>query len=214
MKYILVLLMIALLPKVLLAMDTSVKVTALFTDKALIMINGETKLLRKGETLHGVRLLSATGRGAVVRMPDGSKKSLGLNQTISSAYRKSDRTKHTVYADRNGMFVLDGQINGQNTQFLLDTGATYVAMSESIADRLGVPYETGRRSLTQTASSVVPVWNVKLDSVKVGPIRIPSVDAVVLPDSPMRHVLLGMSFLQHLNLERSGTSMVLQQKYK
>ncbi len=196
------------------AASPSVKVLALFTDKAMVMIDGERHLMKKGQTLNGVTLLSATGRGAEVRLPSGQKKKLGLNQRISTAYRKSAKVKHTVYADPNGMFQLEGKINDRQTRFLLDTGATYVAMSQREADRLGLVYEGNRKSLIQTASEIVPVWNVKLDSVGVGRISIPQVDAVVFQGNHPSTVLLGMSFLQHLNLQRNGASMVLEQKFK
>lgn len=191
----------------------SVKVIALFTDKALLLVNGERKLMKKGETLQGVTLLSSSGRGAVVRLDQGQEIHLNINQKIQHAYRKADNKKLTIYADKAGMFTLTGKINGKATKFLLDTGATYIALSETEADRLGIPYETAQKANIQTASEVVPAWNIKLDSVKVGHIRVPQVDAVVLRGDYPRLVLLGMSFLQHLKLQRNGASMVLEQKY-
>ena len=108
---------------------------------------------------------------------------------------------------------MNGKINGKPTHFLLDTGATYIAMSEAEADRMGLVYENSRKSLIQTASTVVPVWNILLDNVRVGDITVSQVEAVILQGSQPQPALLGMSFLQHVKLERNGASMILQQKY-
>lgn len=178
-----------------------------------MLINGERKIMSKGERVQGVTLVSSSGRGAIVKLADGTRKELSLNQSISSAFKKTDRNKHTIYADRAGMFRLNGEINGKNTRFLLDTGATYIALSEVEADRMGLIYENGRKSLIQTASTVVPVWNILLDSVTVGDISVSQVEAVVLQGNQPQPALLGMSFLQHVKLERDGVSMVLRQKY-
>jgi aspartyl protease family protein len=195
------------------AAEPTVKVLGLFTNKALMLINGERKLLNKGEALQGVTLVSASGRGAVVRFDNGSQRTLTLNQSISHAFKKSTSSKHTIYADRSGMFRLNGEINGKPTRFLLDTGATYIAMSALEADRMGLVYENSKKSLIQTASTVVPVWNILLDNVRVGDIAVSQVEAVILQGSQPQPALLGMSFLQHVKLERNGAAMVLQQKY-
>ncbi len=193
--------------------ETSVKVVALFSGKAFMQINGEQKLMKKGDTFADVTLISATGRGAVVQLKDGKQLSLGINQSIQHGFKKASNNKLTVYADRAGMFKLNGKINGSSTSFLLDTGATYIALSQAQADNLGIRYENSPKSLVQTASEVVPVWNIKLDSVKVGGISVPNVEAVVLQGTSPQTALLGMSFLQHIKLQRDGAAMVLEQKY-
>jgi len=193
--------------------DASVKVLALFSGKALMQINGEQKFMKQGETFKDVTLVSSSGRGAVVRIKQGKPFTLGINQSISHGFKKADNKKLTIYADRAGMFQLNGKINGNPTRFLLDTGATYIALSQTTADQLGIGYETSQQGLIQTASEVVPVWNIKLDSVKVGAISVPQVDAVVLQGDRPRTVLLGMSFLQHVKLQRNGAAMVLEKKY-
>lgn len=195
------------------AQQHSVKVVALFNNKALLMVNGEQKLVRKGETFNGIELLSSTSRGALIGFSDGRQKMLNINQSISHGYIKPDKSKVTVYANKSGMFMIQGQINGHSTKFLLDTGATSVAMSQVEADRLGLAYEASSRKYVSTASEVVPVWNIKLDHVTVGDIRVANVDAVILEGSQPNTPLLGMSFLQHLKLKRNGSVMTLEQKY-
>ena len=195
------------------AEDVAIKVLALFSGKAYLQVNGEQKIIKQGESLQDVTLVSASGRGAVVRLKNGKELKLGLNQSIQHGFKKAEKNKLTVYADRMGMFSMTGKINGQPTAFLLDTGATYIALSEAEADRLGIAYETGYKGVVQTASEVVPVWNIKLDNVKVGDISVSQVDAVVLKGNNPRTALLGMSFLKHIKLQRNGAAMVLEQKY-
>lgn len=210
----LILLFLAVLVTVptVLAQD-SVKVVALFNNKALLVINGQQKLMSKNETVDGVTLLSSSSRGAEIRFSDGQQQVLKLNQSISHGFRKTNNKKLTLYANNYGMFMLAGKINGQPTRFLLDTGATYIAMSQTEADKLGLAYESAPRNMIQTASEVVPVWNIKLDRVKVGDISVPNVDAVVLEGDQPNQVLLGMSFLQHVKLQRNGAAMILEKKY-
>lgn len=195
------------------AESASVKVVALFANKAMLKINGQNIIMQKGDVVQGVTLLSASGRGAVVRFDDGREQTLGLNQSILQAYKKPQNNRLTVYSDSGGMFELAGEINGRPTRFLLDTGASTIALSSEEADRLRLSYKSGRRGVVQTASEVVPVWHVKLDRVKVGEISVPSVDAVVLKGSSPQPVLLGMSFLKHLKLQRNGAAMIIEQKY-
>ena len=190
-----------------------IKVEALFSDKALVVINGQRHLMQRGDVIDGIKLLAASGRGATVRLPDGSQQTLQLNQTISRVFSKAQNPTLRIYANANGMFELDGSINGRPTGFLLDTGATYIALSSDEADRLGIAYQSAPKSLIQTASEVVPAWQVRLGQVKVGDIVVSNVDAVILNGSTPSTALLGMSFLKNLKMQRNGAAMILEQKY-
>ncbi len=195
------------------AAPDSVKAVALFADKAMLAIDGENVLLKKGEMRKGVTLISASGRGAVIRIGKGKPATLKLNASVRHGFRKPVRSRLTVYSDPNGMFRLRGRINGRPTRFLLDTGATFVALSSAEAERLQLPYKTGRVGVIQTANSSVPVWHIRLSSVTVGDIEVPNVEAVVLRGSQPATTLLGMSFLEHLKMQRNGAALVLEQKY-
>ena len=195
------------------AAEPMVRVMALFSNKAMLQINGKNHILKKGQNLNGVTLLSANGRAATVRFDNGLEKSLGLNQSIQQAYKKPVTNKMTLYANRSGMFMTGGRINGQTTKFMVDTGATYVALSSTEADKLNLEFKSAPKVKLQTANEVASGWLINLESVKVGEIQVPQVKAVVMEgDTP--HVLLGMSFLQHLKMERNGTAMTLEQKFK
>ena len=194
------------------AVATSIKVIALFTNKAMLKIDGEQKIVNKGETFKGVKLISASGRGAVVRVK-GEHRKLGMNQSIQSNFKAADRKKSRIYPDSLGMYFVDGRINGHATSFLVDTGATFVTMSSRHARKVGIDYRRGTQSYSQTATETVPVWQVKLKSITVGGIRLNNIEASVIEGSQPAIVLLGNSFLSRTQLQRKGTVMELQKKY-
>lgn len=196
------------------AAQPTVKVMALFSNKAMLQINGENHILKKGQRIKGVTLISANGRQAQVRFDNGLEKPLGLNQSIQQGYKKPNNKKLTLYANKSGMFNLTGKINGQRAQFLVDTGATLVAISSVEAEKLNLSYINAPKGRVKTANEIVPVWNITLDSVTVGKINVPQVKAVVLEGNLPSPILLGMSFLEHLKMQRNGSAMVLEQKFK
>lgn len=117
-----------------------------------------------------------------------------------------------VVLQRNGQghYVADGSINGYPVVFLVDTGATDVAISETLATRLRLEKTGG--AFSRTANGVVAVWQSVLAHVSLGVIRMEQVRASVLPDmQPANHVLLGMSFLKQLELEQKDGSLTLRQ---
>ena len=117
-----------------------------------------------------------------------------------------------VVLQRNskGHYVADGSINGQPVIFLVDTGATDVAISEKLANRLRLEKTGG--AFSRTANGVVAVWQSTLANVSLGVIRMEHVRASVLPDmQPANQVLLGMSFLKHLELVQKDGSLTLRQ---
>jgi len=112
--------------------------------------------------------------------------------------------------NRQGHYVANGLINGRVTTFLLDTGATDVAIPEDLANRLNLP-RLGR-AMSQTANGPVVVYRTRLDSVQLGAVGLQDVRATILPsmaaDAP---VLLGMSFLKHLELLQRDGRLTLRQ---
>ena len=194
------------------AADIDVKVIALFTNKALLKIGNEQKILTKGETFKGVTLQSASGRGAVVLI-DGKSQKIGLNQSIQQGFKKPDRSKATIYPDAQGMYFVKGRVNGKKVQFLVDTGATYLTMSGNQARKIGIDFRKGEIGYAHTASGTVQVWQVKLNSVSIGDIKASNVDASVIAGDRPFEILLGNSFLKYTKLQRIGATMELQQRY-
>jgi len=192
--------------------DVAVKVIALFTDKAMLEVNGEQKILSKGETFGGVLLQSASGRGAVVVI-DGETMKLGLNQSIAGNFKKREKISLRIVPDAQGMYYTRGSINGKSTDFLVDTGATNVALSGHKASSLKIDFKKGLRGQVQTAAGVVNAWNIELESVEVGGIRLSNVTATVIEGAHPAKVLLGNSFLRHTRMEQAGSVLEISKRY-
>jgi len=190
-----------------------VKVIALFSDKALLQVDGQQKIVKKGETFEGVLLQSASGRGAVVVI-DGKSMKLGLNQSIAGNFKKPERSGMKIYPDSLGMYFVKGTINGQSTRFLVDTGASFVTMSGQKAAKLKIDFrKTGIPSTAQTAASVVPVWQIRLKSVNVGGILVREVEAMVIAGDQPFEVLLGNSFLSHTSIQQAGSVLEIRKRF-
>ncbi len=211
-RLILPLLLVNLALSVTNADETSIKVIALFADKALLQVGEQRKIVSKGETFEGVLLQSASGRGAVV-VVDGKQMKLGLNQSIAGNFKKPERNSLRIYPDKLGMYFVDGTINGEKTRFLVDTGATYVTLSGNKAGQLGIDFRKGSPSQVQTAAAVVTAWTVKLDSVSVGGIRMSNINATVIAGDQPFEVLLGNSFLQHTRMQKAGAVLELNKRF-
>ena len=193
---------------------TDVNVIGLTNGKAVLSINGgRTRTLSEGETSpDGVKLISARSDRAVIEI-DGKRETVTMGQTISSATNTAGQKSLTLTADSNGHFLTIGTINGATVRFFVDTGASMVAMSSEDATRAGIDYTKGERVFSSTANGVVPVYKVKLDVVKVGDITLNNIDGTVHTQIDLPVVLLGMSFLNRLEMKREGSSMALTKKY-
>lgn len=189
-----------------------IKVIALFSDKALLQVGDKQKIVSSGETFEGVLLKSASGRGAVVVIDD-EEMELGLNRSIAGNFKKRDRSSLRIYPDSLGMYYIDGKINGEATRFLVDTGATFVTLSGRKARSLDIDYRRGIPSTAQTASAIVAVWQVKLDSISVGGIEVLNVDATVIAGDKPSEVLLGNSFLKHTRMQNAGSVLELRKRF-
>lgn len=122
-------------------------------------------------------------------------------------YSADGRAMVTLQRDRSGHYIAEGEINGKAMVFLLDTGATDVAVSEKSARALGL--EFGPRITVMTAAGPVPAWRTRLDRVSLGPLALNNVRATITSGLG-REALLGMSFLQYFNLRQEGDQLVLQ----
>lgn len=119
-------------------------------------------------------------------------------------------TQVLLQRNRAGHYLADGQINGHPVRFLLDTGATNVALSARLAERLGL--QLGASSLSRTANGLVQTRSARLQRVNVSGIELYDIRASVLPNMPDDEVLLGMSFLQYLELTQRGETLLLRRR--
>lgn len=190
-----------------------IEVQALFGGKAIVMIDGQRRTLSIGQTSpEGVKLIDADSKQAVLAV-DGKPKTYKPGGAISLSYARPEHHEEQVYADDRGMFHSVGTINGRTVRFLLDTGATTVAMNKSQAKQLGVDYRmNGEPIVVSTASDHVKGYRVRLDSVSLGKIKQKNVEAMVIDGNHPGPVLLGMSFLGKLKVENSGGVMKIRQR--
>ena len=183
-------------------------------DKALLVINGTPRTVAAGNSWQNVKVVSVTPAGAVVEL-DGQRVPLQLGGAPVDLGRGGSRsgggTQIVLSADVGGHFFTSGTINGRTVRFVVDTGATLVAMSESDADRIGLKYADAPRGLVGTANGNVVVHRVSLDSVRIGDVQVYNVDAVVMP-AMMDTILLGNSFLSRFTMKREADRMTLDRR--
>jgi len=118
----------------------------------------------------------------------------------------------TLTADPSGHFLTVGTINGVPVRLLVDTGATFISMGMADAVKANVDYKKGEPGVSMTANGPAKVWRVKLNSVRVGDVLLNEVDAVV-HESSLPVVLLGMSFLNRMEMKRDGQTMTLKKRF-
>lgn len=180
--------------------------------KALLTIDGgEPQAVRVGEIVDGVRLVTIQD-GQVVVEVGGRKRSLRVGQQSVSNTSGDGPGRVILKADNVGHFYTTGTINGTSVRFLVDTGATLISLGASDARRIGLDFNSGAKALSNTANGQVVVSKVQLDSIRIGNITLRNIDAVIHQnDMPM--ALLGMSFLNRMEMSRNGDTMTLIQRF-
>lgn len=189
------------------------EVQGLFSGKAVVLIDGTRHILSVGEASEeGVKLVSANSHFAILEV-DGKQNEYKMGSSVSLNYAQPTIVKEQIMANEYGMFLSYGSINGHSVKFLVDTGATSIAMSSDHAKRIGLLFRLqGKESRATTASGVVKAWLIKLKSVKLGRIKQKNIEALVLEGSHPTNVLLGMSFMDKLKVSKDGSKLVLEQK--
>jgi aspartyl protease family protein len=184
-------------------------------DKAAVFAldGGEPKAVKIGHKWNGITLISVERDQATVEI-DGKRRLLKIGQHYRSATTPSsdDRQSVTLSADSRGHFFTQGAVNGNPVRFLVDTGATSVALPASEAQRLGIDYRKGERGFTNTAGGLVPVYRVRFDNVKLGSIELAGVDGIVI-EQGLDVALLGMTFLNRVEMKRDGQTMMLIRRF-
>jgi aspartyl protease family protein len=198
------------------ALAQSVALQGMLGSKALLIVDGSPpKGVVVGETHKGVKVLATQGDQATVEI-DGKRHTLRVGDAPASVGQGAGSgprgNKIILTASSGGHFLTQGAINGRAVYFMVDTGATSIAMGASDAERLGIDYRKGRLGRGSTANGVVTVYHVKLASVRIGDVEVFDVDASVLPGS-MGHILLGNSFLTRFQMTRHNDQLVLERRF-
>lgn len=193
----------------------SVALAGMLGAKALLVVDGSApKSLAAGETHQGVTVISTRGEQAVIEQ-DGKRSTLRVGEApVNMGTSKSGGkgNKIVLTAGSGGHFMTAGQVNGKAVQFMVDTGATSVAMGAQDAERTGINLKAGQPVMMSTANGNVQGYRIKLDSVRVGDVEVFGVDAVVTPQ-PMPFMLLGNSFLNRFQMLRDNDQLTLTKKY-
>lgn len=182
-------------------------------DKALLVIDGTPRTLAVGASHGGVKLVSLSADGAVVEV--GGQRlpvTLGASQVnLGGANSAGGGTRIVLNAVNGGHFIAEGSINGQAMRFLVDTGATTVAIGRPDAERIGIDWKRGTPAMTMTANGTIVVNKVRLASVRVGDVTVYDVEATVTP-SPLPVALLGNSFLTRFQMRRENDLLTLDKR--
>ena len=190
----------------------SIEVEALFTNAAVLQIGGERKMLKVGQSFRGVTLVAAHSGTATVEV-DGRQVELGISQRIGANYQQPEAKVVTIQRDARLQYQTTARINGRGVQVLVDTGANVVAMNSAHASTLGVDFSAGTPSRVETASGLVNAWIVTLGSIDVGGIRVDNVRASVVEGGFPATILLGMTYLQHVEIKENNGVLSLSRAW-
>lgn len=193
----------------------TVAMTGSMGSKALLVIDGGApRALAAGEAAQGVKVVKVSSGDAVVEIA-GKRQTVMLGAapvSLGGGAGGAGGTQIVLSAGSGGHFFANGSINGRNVNFMVDTGATAVAMSQADAERIGLAYQQGRRIPIGTANGTTVGYLVKLNSVRVNDVEIYNVDAVVQP-AAMPYVLLGNSFLGRFQMKRENDLLTLDKRF-
>jgi aspartyl protease family protein len=186
--------------------------------RAMVFVDGKRRILAEGETSpEGVTLVNIVDSDQVVVESNGHRDTLDLMATVlfpgaAESASTEDEGTAQLWAGPGGFFYANGTINGYPVRFLVDTGATIIAIDRKMARRIGLDYSTAKQDVAQTAGGATPMVTTKLGEVTVGDITLRNVDAGIMVKSDLDTPLLGMSFLGQLDMVRTDNQLELKQR--
>jgi len=195
---------------------SSVTLTGSIGSRAILIVDGSApKTVAIGESYQGVKLVSLQAEQAVVEL-EGKRVNLRMDTPVSigggGVGLGGGGNRVVLSADSRGHFMTQGAINGRPVTFMLDTGATSIALSADDAQRIGLDYSKGQRVMMNTANGVTQAYRLRLQSVRVGDVEVYDIDAVVSSQS-MPFVLLGNSFINRFSMRRDADQMILEKRF-
>ena len=191
-----------------------VQVVGLFPGAAVVNVDGQRKLVKVGQTgPGGVQVVSADSRGAVLRV-NGVERAYSLSRESSAGFSVPTKAQTSIARGADGHYRVVGSVGGQSVAFLVDTGATSLALNETQARRLGIDFRVrGEPMIVNLAKGTAKAWRIKLPQVKVGPLEVLGVEAFVLEGEGANDALLGMSFLNRVRWHEDQGVLVLESKF-
>jgi aspartyl protease family protein len=195
------------------AADPQVALIGVIGSKAAVLAvdGGDPKTVKVGQSWRGVTVVAVEHDNATVQI-DGQNRRLALGQHYRGAASAPARESATLAMDAQGHFLADAAINGLAVRSVVDTGASTVVLPAAEATRLGLDWRSGQRLAMQTANGTNTGYLVKLAKIRVGGIELHDVDAIVV-EQGLGIALLGMSFLNRLEMRREGDTMTLIRRF-
>ena len=190
----------------------AVALAGVLGSKALLVVDANPpRAVGAGDEFQGVKVI-AVGKDEATVEVKGAKRVLRLGEApVSVGARGGNGKRILLMADGRGHFVNSGTINGQVMQYMVDTGATTVAIGRPDAERMGLKYQSGQPVRVNTANGVAQGWHMKLDSIRIGDVEVFGVEAIIT-SQPMPYVLLGNNFLNEFQMTRTNDQMVLEKR--
>ena len=194
------------------AQAASVAFSGMLGDKALLIIDGQPRGVAVGATVQGVKLVRLDGTQATVES-DGKPLvlRLGGGAKVAGSDGSGTGTRIVIPVGPGGHYGGLASINGHPVPYIVDTGATTIAMGADIAGKLGLDYNDSTAAAAMTANGAVPARKLTLGKVTIGDVTIFNVDAIVVPQA-MPVVLLGNSFLSHFQMHSDSDTLVLDKR--
>jgi aspartyl protease family protein len=194
------------------AQASTVSFSGMLGDKALLIIDGQARGVAVGATVQGVKLVRLDGAVAQVEM--GGKAQvlhLGGGAVVGVDTSGASGTRIVLAMGPGGHYIGQGSINGRSMPFMVDTGATFVALSSEMASELGIDTSKGTVARMGSANGTMVARRVTLASITVGDVTVHNVEAAVSPQ-PMPFVLLGNSFLSRFQMRSDDDTLTLLRK--
>ena len=190
-----------------------IKVLGLFKNTAVLTINDQRAVLHVGDKqLGNLRLLAANSEKAIFEIK-GKRVELALSDSGGIRTDLPVTGGHQAMLISNGgLYAVTGAVDGQLADFVVDTGASYVTMSPQQARLLRLDYSNAKKVMMTTANGKATAHIFKIKSVRIGGIELHDVDGAVMADMSPSKILLGMSFLNQVDMTHDTGMMVLKQR--
>lgn len=190
----------------------TVELEALLGNTAVLMINGQRKTLRAGQSQDGVTLVATQATTATLEI-DGRSETVGLSQRVGTAYHEPQEQVVSIARDSQMQYQTTALINGRSVLVLVDTGANTVAISSAQARAMNIDYSGGEPGRVETAGGVSDGYVILLQSVVVGGIEVNNVPAMVVSGDYPATILLGMTFLRHVKMQEHNGILSLSRSH-
>lgn len=194
------------------ALASDIQILGLTKDKVVMEVDGETKVLRVGEAFDGIKVLNADSDHCTLEI-NGQPQDFKMGSQISTHFSPAAKPMVRLEQDSRGLYRATGKINDHLVNFIVDTGATLVAINANQAKSLEIDYTKGKPTQVDTANGKANAYLISLPEVSLGAIRVYDVPAVVVEGDSPAEILLGMSFLKRLEIRDNNQLLELQQKY-